>query len=277
MKITIKEPMREKAQFGILIFTYPRDFSLAARAILSVARTWKRTGLVNPPKYYWCVHKRDAEAARGFVRNWADTVPADTPRPEIIEHAFDAGGHLQSLSACGGMKRVFWDMFFDKEHPRGLDALIKLDSDVIMLRPEQWTMPWAVNRADYVYTPQAPCKQVASDEDPLATDGSEPAVCSHLGCGWCYLISSYAAHIIGMFPADKFKRIVSRNYGAEDRVFGRVLTETAGVVTSEISPRDIIGKSFEKDPDERTSLILDNPKDNFGKTRYSWCLVEFEE
>lgn len=276
MKITVKEPPREKAQFGILIFTYPRDFSPAARAVLAVSRTWKRTGLENPPKYFWCVHKRDADAARLFLKaHWAGTVFADTPKPEIIEHEFDAGGHLQCLSACGGMKKIFWDLFYSEPYKGKIDALIKMDSDVILLRPEQWTMPWLVNRADYVYVPQAPCRQVVSAENPLAADGTELAEYKHLGCGWCYLLSSYAAHVIGMHPADKFKHLCARNYGAEDRVFGRLLQEAHGVITSEVSPKGIIGKSFEAAPDEATTLILDNPKDNFGKTRYSWRLEEF--
>lgn len=273
MTLTITEPSRLERQVGFLTFTYPPDFSLAARAIFSVVKHWGRTGMKTAPKFLWCVHKRHMEDAKRFLdKEWAKTVEADTPKPELIQHEFDAGGHLQCLSACGGMKWVYWHLFHDKEKSYGLDAVVKMDSDAIMLRPEQWITPWMVNRADYVYIPQAPCKQVADEKNPLATDGTEPAVCTHLGCGWAYLLSAHAAGVIGGFPADKFKQIVARNYGAEDRVFGRVLQETAGVITAEISPKNVVGKSFDGEPDEWTAIILDNPKDNFGKLRYGWKL-----
>lgn len=276
-QITVREPDPAQAQIGVLIFTYPPDFSLAARAIRGVRLSWHRTGLARAPKFFWCVHKRHMADAQTFLdKEWERTVPAETPRPELIDHEFDAGGHLQCLSAVAGMKHVYWRMFFSEEAKAwGLHALIKLDSDVILLRPEQWTRPWAESRADYVAIPQAPCPQRTSEELPLAADGSERAVYTHFGCGACYLLSSYAAAVIGGFPAEAFKKIAFRNYGAEDRVFGRVLIETPGVICSEISPKDFIGKSFEREPGPRTSLILDNPKDNFGKRRYSWELEEF--
>ena len=276
MNLQITEAPRTAQQVGILIFTFPPDFSLAARAVNGVCMNWHRTGMEKTPKFFWCIHKKHTQDAKKFIsEHWTKTVPSGTPTPELIEHEFDAGGHLQCLSACGGMKWVFWHLFHDKEKSYGIDAVIKMDSDVILLRPEQWIAPWAINRADYVYIPQAPCEQFKDEKNPLATDGSEPAVCTHLGCGWAYLVSRDAAGVIGNFPADKFKQIVFRNYGAEDRVFGRVLQESIGVITAEISPKNVIGKSFESEPDAWTAIILDNPKDNYGKVRYSWNLSEF--
>ena len=54
-----------------------------------------------------------------------------------------------------------------------------------------------------------------------------------------------------------------------------MLQDAKCLITSEISPRHFIGKSFEKDADAKTVIILDNCKDNFGKTRYSWNCREF--
>lgn len=257
MEIQITEPPRTAQQLGVMIFTYPPDFSLAARAVRGVSMRWGRTGMEKAPKFFWCVHKRDMESAQTFLeKEWAKTVPEETPKPELIDHEFEAGGHLQCLSACGGMKYVYWRMFYSdeaKEKGWNLSGLIKMDSDVILLRPEQWTTPWAQNLADYVYIPQAPCKQRTDADHPLATDGSELACYSHFGCGACYLLSAYAAGVIGNFPAEEFKQIAFRNYGAEDRVFGRVLGSTVGVICSEISPWNFIGRRLRRQQFRRRS------------------------
>lgn len=277
-RIVITEPSRDDARGGVLIFTYPPDFSLAARAVSCASRTWSRTGFKKAPKFFWCVHKKHLEDAKKFFdEEWSSSVPDGTPVPELIEHEFDAGGHLQCLSACGGMKKVFWQLFHDKAtRDYGVDFVIKLDSDALLLKPELWTNPWRQNRADYVYVPQAPCEQYADAGNPLSV-GEELKVRTHLGCGWCYLISDYAASVIGSFPAEQFKRISFRNYGAEDRVFGIVLQDSPCVVTAEISPKNVIGRSRERAADSWTALIMDNPKENFGKARYSWTLEEFFE
>lgn len=274
-RLVIRDPERETAQFGFLIFTYPPDYSMAARAIRCVELKWHRTGVAKKPLYYWCVHKRDVEKAHEFLdKEWAKTVGEDTPKPELIEHEFNAGGHLQCTSACGGMKKVYWDIFFDEEKKKDLTGLFKMDSDVLLLRPELWTNPFFDSLADYVYIPQSPVPQHATEENPLVC-GEELAERQHLGCGACYLLSGYAAHVIGNHPAKKFVQICERNHGAEDRVFGIVLQDAKCLITSEISPRHFIGKSFEKDADAKTVIILDNCKDNFGKTRYSWNCREF--
>ena len=108
-QITVREPDPAQAQIGVLIFTYPPDFSLAARAVRGVRLSWHRTGLARAPKFFWCVHKRHMADAKKFVEaEWERTVPAETPRPELIDHEFDAGGHLQCLSAVAGMKHGYW-------------------------------------------------------------------------------------------------------------------------------------------------------------------------
>ena len=107
-----------------LTYTCSSDAALAARHAAILPATWKK---------FWIVESKDARIA----------APAGT---EILVRNFPRGGSLSGRECIEGMRKVFLEFA-----EAGFDAVVKLDSDTALFRPEAWTAPFESAGTDFTY------------------------------------------------------------------------------------------------------------------------------
>ena len=160
-----------------LTFTCRRDAEKAALTAQLLPATWRRV---------WCVSAADA----------------DMPVPEGTEKLvadFDRGKNLIGEAAVAGMRDVYLRFADDVE----TDALIKLDSDTALWRPEAFSAPLEFAGVDFVYVRR------------YFVEGRLTAN----GC--CYAMSKRALHRLRTLDA---KKECAGKLGAEDVVFSSFIT-----------------------------------------------------
>lgn len=122
----------------VVQFTFPADFDCALRGIRSIHSRWYRTGQFRYPRFYWCVEGKHQRAAEEAIKKWGygKDFPDAIPHVEVID--FNRGGHLQSMQAVFGERVAFYRACFGKWGACP-DGILKLDSDVCVLKPEVFT------------------------------------------------------------------------------------------------------------------------------------------
>lgn len=107
-----------------LTYTCSSDAALAARHASILPAAWKK---------FWIVESKDAGIEP----------PAGT---EILVRDFPRGGSLSGRECIEGMRKVFLEFA-----EAGFDAVVKLDSDTALFRPEAWTAPFESAGTDFTY------------------------------------------------------------------------------------------------------------------------------
>ncbi len=224
---------------AIVIFTFPRDFALAKRAAASVRENWNRTGFKDPTVFF-VVHGNDLDAARSAF-----------PKEQILTHRFNAGGSLRYSEAIHGMRGVYRSIFAD---PEDFDALIKLDSDTIFLRPECFTNPVRDSRCGFVAV-----RRYAVDSATLGNapkDKPVPNLCN--GCA--YLLSREAFAAIDACPPAVIDAAIHAANGHEDLFFSRIATAHDAFVFSLIDKRLAVFDGDESKVSAKTVYVQSNPQ-----------------
>lgn len=219
---------------AIVIFTFPRDFALAKRAAASVRENWNRTGFKEPTVFF-VVHGNDLDAARSAF-----------PGEQILTHWFNAGGSLRYSEAIHGMRGVYRSIFTD---PEDFDALIKLDSDTIFLRPECFTNPFRDSGCGFVAV-----RRYAVDSTTLGNatkDKPVPNLCN--GCA--YLLSREAFSAIDSCAPAVIDSAIHTANGHEDLFFSRIATAHDAFVFSLIDKRRCVFDREKQAENERTVYI----------------------
>lgn len=208
-------------KLAILIFTFPRDYAVARRALDCALDRWERTGLPEPDVIF-AVHERDAESARKALL----PVPATDPHVRVITHAFDAGGSLRWSEAVHGMRGVFRRVFADAAH---YDALLKLDSDTRLLRPEAFTSPVRDCGVGFVAV-----RRYMADSTTLGSAPKERPV-PNLCNGCAYLLTREAFAAIDAAPPAVWDHALHLARGHEDMTFSHLATNCDGVFFAQIA------------------------------------------
>lgn len=111
-------------KIAVITYTCSRDTELAARHSEILPGDWKK---------FWIVESKDAGLS----------APAGT---ELIVRDFPRGGTLSGAAGIEGMRKVFLEFA-----RAGFDAIVKLDSDTALFRPEAWTAPAEFAGTDFTY------------------------------------------------------------------------------------------------------------------------------
>lgn len=219
---------------AVVIFTFPRDFDLAKRAAASVRDNWTRTGFETPTVFF-VVHAKDLDAARSAL-----------PKEQILTHRFNAGGTLRYSEAIHGMRGIYRSIF---AAPEKFDALLKVDSDTILLRPECFTNPLRDSGCGFVAV-----RRYAVDSTTLgnaAKDKPVPNLCN--GC--VYLLARDAFAAIDSCPPAAIDAAIHVANGHEDLFFSRVATAHDAVVFSLIDKRLAVFDLDKQTRNEQTVYI----------------------
>lgn len=237
-----------------ITYTYPDDYAVAERGDRVLRKNWSRTKECEPVACYWCVHRDHAEAARRYVSEESEYFRAhEQERPIILEHNFDAGGHLNGSNAVFGMRWQLWELFFRNPQGMRLDAVIKKDSDCMILKPECFTEPVRLLGSDHVYAPQNPFKPKRREDD-------EEETWLHIAWGPAYLLSRRAAGHISKVGGWDLKKLTRRCYGHEDIIFSRIVQRERSLKIAEFPGWFIIGNATRRNPDDKTVYVCDNPR-----------------
>lgn len=241
-------------KIATLTYTYPPDFEVADRAVRTIRKRWERTGLPMPTNF-WVVHEKDAGAAAAYFDGAEYYRENPGEKPTVVTHRFDAGGHLQHRSACRGMRICYRGLYV---RPEKFDAVIKIDSDCMVLRPECFTNPVRDSEVDHVYVPQKP--SFSSGTSARFPFDAADNVYMHQAWGPAYLLSRKAMRTIINYPQEDFEKMIVRCHGNEDQVFSRIVQVSRYMRISEIRPKFCIGSAERRLPDEWTVYCCDNPR-----------------
>lgn len=181
-----------------VVFTYPGDYPKAIRLTQNMK--------THVDDVFFCIESKHKNVP---LPDWVT--------PLIID--FDRCVQLHGTQAIIGMKNVY-SLLID----RGYDAIIKLDSDTLVLRPEQYIVPLEIG-SDFVYI-----KRYATTKD-----GEHIRRCN--GC--CYALSANAVKRLNDYPSNIFDAVMFENDRHEDMVFSTLLTNIPEVHIHEINKSKI--------------------------------------
>ena len=226
-------------KIAVVIFTFPRDFELAARAADTALTRWGRTGQPKPAVFF-AVASSDAPAARAAGLG---------ARGEIIEHSFDAGGTLRYSGALHGMRAVYRGVF-----ARGFDALLKLDSDTLLLRPECFTNPARDSGVGFVGV-----RRFAADSFELGgAPKDRPLLNLCNGCAYLFTRDAFAA--VDALPPAAIDAAAAQANGHEDLFFSFCATRHDGIYFSQIS-KNLCVFDLEKQSANEDTVLIHEPLD----------------
>lgn len=111
-------------KIACITYTCKRDAELATRHAKLLPPQWNK---------FWIVESKDKSLS----------APAGT---EVLVRDFPRGGTLSGAESIEGMRKVFLEFA-----AAGFDAVVKLDSDTALFRPEAWTAPFEFAGTDFTY------------------------------------------------------------------------------------------------------------------------------
>lgn len=177
-----------------VVFTYPGDYPKAIRL------TQNMKDYVDD--IFFCIESKHKDVP---LPNWVTPLVFD----------FDRCFQLHGTEAIIGMKKVYTQLI-----DNGYDAVIKLDSDTLVLRPDQFITPLELG-SDFVYI-----KRYTKTKE-----GEHVRRCN--GC--CYALSANAVKLLNEYPSNIFDAVMYQNDRHEDMVFSTLLTNIPEVHIHEVN------------------------------------------
>lgn len=221
---------------AVVMFTFPRDYALAARGVREARKNWCRTGWAEP-RFVWVVNERDADSAKAFIDAAFDGETA----PNVLTCGIVHGENLNAGAATTeAMLGVFEQVLRDYED---LGGVFKVDSDILWHRPEAYVRNIEDFGVDYIgiHRPSA------------SFDGVERPTCS----GACTWISRAGIDFLrNEVPRDVF-RAVSDTFLAEDMVWSWFLLQRGN--STSIASQPNIAWRGDAPRNIKTIFTHDNP------------------
>ena len=183
-----------------VVFTYPGDYPKAIRLTQSLKN--------HLDTIFFCIESRDKNVP---LPEWVTPLVVD----------FDRCRQLHGTQAIIGMKAVYTMLVEQMKY----DAVLKIDSDTIILRPEQFITPIELG-SDYAYIRRL-----------MATDKKGRFVRRCNGCA--YMMSANAIREMNKIPPERFDEILFTNDRHEDLVFSNFFTELPSVNIHDIDKRKV--------------------------------------
>lgn len=224
--------MSNETKFSIVIFTCARDFERAKRAANTARDNWGKTGS-KMPRFVFAVHASESALAREAL-----------PGEELFFHNFNAGGSLRYSEAIHGMRSIYRQVFRDE-----CDAILKLDSDTLLYRPQCFTDPVLSSGVGFVAV-----RRYAVDSTTLGTAPKDKPILN-LCNGCAYMMTKEAfGYIDGAHPSLIDAAIHEAN-GHEDLFFSRMFSACDAVFCSHISKQLCVFDGDESKVDEKTVYL----------------------
>ena len=177
-----------------VIFTYPGDYQKAVTLTKSIKE--------HVDDVFFCIESKHKDVP---LPTWAT--------PLIVD--FNRCTQLHGSQAIIGIKDVFTKLI-----NLGYDNIIKLDSDTIVFRPEQFIVPLELG-SDFVYI-----KRYMMDKNNMHVRRAN-------GC--CYALNAKAVNAINNCSAEKFDAIMFAHDRHEDMVFSAILSDDVEICIHEVN------------------------------------------
>lgn len=177
-----------------VVFTYPGDYLKAARLPQSICDY--------VDKVFFCIESKDVHVP---IPQWATQLVVD----------FDRCYQLHGTEAIIGMKRVY-KMLVEM----GYDAIVKIDSDTVVFRPEQIIKPLELG-SDYVYI-----RRIMRNKNGAFIRRAN-------GC--CYGMSANLINALHKIPSKILDDVMIANDRHEDLVFSNLFTEVVSANVHDIN------------------------------------------